>query len=69
MQGAVAETARVALELGYEVIIVEDATAGYDFSIDTGCTVAGTEVHWIELASLASLGCLVTDTEFTTQNL
>lgn len=62
VQRAVTSTARAALERGYDVAVVEDATAGYDTQNKNGTTVAGTEVHWIELTSLSSLGAALTET-------
>jgi nicotinamidase-related amidase len=62
-QESVASSARTALERGYEVLIVEDATAGYDFVADDGLVVAGTEAHWTEATSLAALGASLTATE------
>jgi nicotinamidase-related amidase len=63
LQEAVAGSARTALERGYDVLIVEDATAGYDFVGDDGLEVAGTEAHWIEATSLAALGASLIETE------
>lgn len=63
LQEAVAGSARTALERGYDVLIVEDATAGYDFVGDEGLEVAGTEAHWIEATSLAALGASLIETE------
>ncbi len=55
-QGAVAATARTALERGYDVVLVEDAIAGFDTTDGEGNTVAGTEAHWVECTSLAAMG-------------
>ncbi|AUV82786.1 hypothetical protein C2R22_15005 [Salinigranum rubrum] len=60
-QGAVAATARAALEREYDVVLVEDAIAGFDTTDAEGNTVAGTEAHWVECTSLAAMGASLTE--------
>jgi nicotinamidase-related amidase len=60
-QGAVAGTARAALTRGYEVVLVEDAVAGFDTTDAAGNEIAGTEAQWVECTSLAAMGASLTE--------
>ena len=59
INGSVALTAQMAKELGYEVLVVADATHTFDLESVDGTTIRAREVARVHMLSLQAAGCTV----------